>query len=514
MAITCRRDFLKALGAGAAAMVLPRWTAAATSPASNAPAGRKPNIVYILADDMGYGDLGCQNPKSKIPTPNLDRLAAQGVRFTDAHDPTAVCTPTRYGILTGRYCWRSRLKSGVLGGFSPPLLETGRLTVAALLKQHGYATACVGKWHLGLAWPAKGGEAKGKKANEEEVDYAKPITDGPCTHGFDYFYGIAASLDMPPYVFIENDRAVAVPTGRQEAQKGQYVRAGPKDPDFVLDQVLPRLARKAVGWIGQQAGGGAARPFFLYFALNAPHTPIVPAAEFKGKSGAGDYGDYVFEVDWVVGEVLKVLDQHKLADNTLVIVTSDNGPERLAYERIQQYQHYSMGDLRGLKRDTWEGGHRVPYLARWPGKIRPGSVSGEVICQTDLMATAAAIVGAKLPPDAGEDSYSILPALLGEKLEQPVREATVHHSGSGRFAIRQGQWVFIDAPSGDENKEPDWLKEERGYQPHQFPGELYDLSQDLSERRNLYGEHPEIVQRLKALLERYKAEGRSAPLGR
>ena len=514
-----RREFLAGAAAGAAIFSLPAWVRAATGSTPSATlakddaassAARCPNIVFILADDLGYGDLGCQNPKSKIPTPNLDRLATQGIRFSDAHDPTAVCTPTRYGILTGRYCWRSRLKKGVLGGFSPPLLETGRLTVPALLKQHGYATACVGKWHLGLGWPAKDGAAKGK-ANEEEVNYTKPITDGPCTHGFDYFYGISASLDMPPYVFIENDRAVAVPTARQEAQKGQFVRAGPKDPDFALDQVLPRLTRKAVGWIGQQAGGGAARPFFFYFALNAPHTPIVPAAEFKGKSGAGDYGDYVVEVDWAVGEVLKVLDEHKLADRTLVIVTSDNGPERLAYERIQEYQHYSMGDLRGVKRDTWEGGHRVPYLARWPGKIRPGGVSGEVICQTDLMATAAAIVGAKLPPDAGEDSYSILPALLGEKLDKPIREATVHHSGSGRFAIRQGQWVFIDAPSGDDNKEPDWLKKERGYQPHKFPGELYDLSQDLSERRNLYGERPEIVQRLKTLLEKYKAEGRSAP---
>jgi arylsulfatase A-like enzyme len=235
----------------------------------------------------------------------------------------------------------------------------------------------------------------------------------------------------------------------------------------------------------------------------------VPTAAFQGKSGAGDYGDYVVEVDWTVGEVLKALDEHNLADNTLVIVTSDNGPERFAYERIREFSHYSMGDLRGLKRDTWEGGHRVPFLARWPGRIRPGSVSDEVICLTDLMATASAIVGARLPASAGEDSYNILPALVGERRAKPIREATVHHSGSGRFAIRQGQWVFIDASSGDENKEPDWLKKERGYQPHNFPGELYDLSQDLGERRNLYGEHPEIVQRLKTLLEKYKAEGRS-----
>ncbi|HUU10496.1 MAG TPA: sulfatase-like hydrolase/transferase [Phycisphaerae bacterium] len=505
-----RRDFCAGLGLGAAALAMTRRLKAAEPVASTTGGGGKPNIIYILADDLGYGDLACQNPKSKIPTPNLDRLAAQGVRFTDAHAPTAVCTPTRYAVLTGRYCWRSSLKRGVLGGFSPPLIEPGRLTVPALLKQHGYATACVGKWHLGLGWQAEGGAAKGK-AGEEQVDFTKPVTDGPCTRGFDYFFGIPASLDMPPYVFIETDRVVAAPTARQEPQKEQYVRAGPKDPDFTFEQVLPRLTRQAVGWIGEQAGKDPGRPLFLYFALNAPHTPVVPTAAFKGKSGAGDYGDFVVEVDWTVGEVLKALDEHNLADNTLVIVTSDNGPERLAYERIQQHQHYSMGDLRGLKRDTWEGGHRVPFLARWPGKIRPGSVSSEVICLADLMATASAIVGAELPASAGEDSYNILPALVGEKLDKPIREATVHHSGSGRFAIRQGQWVFIDAPSGDENKEPDWLKKERGYQPHNFPGELYDLSQDLSERRNLYGEHPEIVQRLKTLLEKYRAEGRSAP---
>lgn len=499
-----RREFLRVLGASAAAMALERWLPAAE------PRRQRPNIVYVLADDLGYGDLACQNPQSKIPTPNLDRLAAQGVRFSDAHDPTAVCTPTRYGILTGRYCWRSRLKRGVLGGFSPPLIEPGRLTVPALLKQHGYATACVGKWHLGMGWPARDGPA-GDKGDEAPIDFTRPIADGPCTRGFDWFYGLSASLDMPPYVFIENDRTVVVPTARQEALKGQFVRAGPKDPAFAFDGVLPQLTKKAVGWIGEQAGRADARPFFLYFALNAPHTPIAPAAEFKDKSRAGAYGDFVVEVDWAAGEVLKALDEHKLAGDTLVIFTSDNGPETLAYERARQFRHYSMGDLRGLKRDTWEGGHRVPYLARWPGRIAPGSASGEIICQTDLLATVAAVVGAGLPADAGEDSYNILPALLGEKLGQPIREATVHHSCNGRFAIRQGHWVFIDAPTGDDNKEPDWLKKERGYEPHNQPGELYDLSQDLGERRNLYAEHPDKVRQLKALLEKYKADGRSAP---
>jgi len=486
------------------------WTVLILAGVLQAAGTPRPNIVFILADDLGYGDVACQNPNSKVPTPHMDRLAAQGIRFTDAHDPTAVCTPTRYGILTGRYCWRSSLKRGVLGGFSPPLIESGRLTVPALLKQHGYATACIGKWHLGMTWPRKAGEAASNVEADDRIDFGLPIQDGPCERGgFDYYFGLSASLDMPPYVFIEDNRTVALPTARQE--KGGFVRAGPKDPDFQFDQVLPRLTQKAVHYIADQAGKATRQPFFLYFALNAPHTPVVPADFVKGRSRAGDYGDFVAEVDWAIGEILKALDTHKLADETLVIMTSDNGPERIAYERASQYRHYSMGELRGVKRDAWEGGHRVPYLARWPGRIQPGRVSDEIICQTDLMATVAAIVGAQLPKNAGEDSYNILPALLGEKRDKPIREATVHHSASGKFAIRQGNWVFIDAKSGDDNKEPDWLKKERGYEPHAFPGELYDLSTDRSERRNLYGEKPEIVLQLKALLEKYKANGRSTP---
>ena len=328
----------------------------------------KPNVVYILADDLGYGDLSCQNSKSKIPTPNMDRLAAQGIRFTDAHDSTSVCTPSRYGILTGRYCWRSQLKRGVLGGFSRPLIEPGRLTVGSLLQQHGYVTACIGKWHLGLDWPLKntpganvpaGGEQVRdtdgglSMVKAERIDFTRPINGGPCTRGFDYFYGIAASLDMPPYVFIENDHVVAQPTARQEKIDAQWVRIGPKDPAFKFEEVLPRLTSKSVEFINRQT---STKSFFLYFALNAPHTPIVPTAQFKGKSHAGDYGDFVVEVDWYVGQILDALEQRKLTDNTLVIFTSDNGPEFPTYQRAKNFRHYSMGDWRGVKRDVWEGG--------------------------------------------------------------------------------------------------------------------------------------------------------------
>jgi arylsulfatase A-like enzyme len=488
----------------------------------------KPNILYILSDDFGFGDLACQNPNSKIATPNLDRLAAEGIRFSDCHDPTSVCTPTRYGVLTGRYCWRSTLKRGVLLGFSAPLIEPGRLTVPAMLKQQGYATAAIGKWHLGMTWPVKPGQTprpagppagKGKKGkgasadapelDDAVVDFTRPIKDGPTTRGFDYFFGISASLDMPPYVFIENDHVTAQPTERQERLQGQYVRAGPKAPGFQFDQVLPTLTDKAVGYIGERAT--KKEPFFLYLALNAPHTPIAPAAQWKGKSQAGDYGDYVMEVDAMVARVLAALQQHNLADNTLVIFTSDNGPEVLAYARAQQYHHYSMGDWRGVKRDAWEGGHRVPFLARWPGHIKPNSTSNEIICLTDLMATAAAITGFNLPETAAKDSYNILPALLGQHLDHPIRQAIVHHSAKGTFAIRQGNWVLIDGPTGDDNREPDWLKQERHYTPHTQPGELHDLSTDPAERNNLYADHPDIVAKLKTLLEKYKSEGRSAP---
>lgn len=466
-----------------------------------------PNIVYILADDLGYGDVGCQNPKSKIPTPVLDRLAGEGIRFTDAHDPTAVCTPTRYSILTGRYCWRSNLKRGVLGGYSAPLIESGRLTVPALLKRHGYATACIGKWHLGLGWGTK--EGRSEIRGEADVDFSQPIKGGPREIGFDYFYGLAASLDMPPYVWINNDRVTALPTARQA--KAGYVREGPKDPSLRFEEVLPHLTEKAVDYIEKQKTNA---PFFLYLALNAPHTPIAPAQFVKGKSKAGDYGDFVAEVDWAVGQVLAALEKGHLSDNTLVILTSDNGPEVLAYGRAQQFGHYSMGDWRGVKRDTWEGGHRVPFLARWPGHIKPGSLSDEPICQTDLLATVAELLETTLPANAGEDSSSILPALLGKEYKKPIHEAIIYHSGSGKFAIRKGNWVLIDSPSGDDNKEPQWLKEERGYEAHNFPAELYNLELDPGEHRNLYAEQPQKVQELKALLEKFKTEERSVPLSK
>lgn len=484
--------------------------------AASAASAPLPNVVFFLADDFGYGDAGFLNANSKIPTPNLDLLAKQGRHFIDAHDPTAVCSPTRYAILTGRYCWRTRLSKGVLVQWGKPLIERGRLTVPEMMKSHGYTTAAFGKWHLGFDWATTDGRAPEFVDGKCNVDFTKPAANGPVTVGFDYFFGMDAP-NYPPYTYIENDRLQALPTavfagggmnqGPNPAFGAIDSRPGPMAPGWKQEDVLPELTRRAAKYIEQPRK----QPFFLYFACTGPHTPIVPSKEFQGKTAVGAYGDWVNQVDYTLGELMKALDRAGLSDNTLVIFTSDNGPEHLAYERIQKYGHYSMGELRGVKRDSWEGGHRVPWVARWPGKIPAGSMSTEVICQSDLIATLAGAIGHTLPTEAGEDSYNILPALLGEKLARPIREATVHHSGSGFFAIRQGPWVFIDHATGDDNKEPGWFQKERRYEPHKYPGELYDLRTDLQERVNLYAERPEIVSTLKALLERYKREGRSRP---
>ncbi len=478
----------------------------------------KPNIVYILADDLGYGDVGCYNAASKIPTPHLDRLAREGMRFTDAHAPDAVCTPTRYGLLTGRYCFRSRMKSGVLPPWGPPLIEEGRLTVPALLGQHGYATACIGKWHLGWEWPTKDSRPPASRDGIGNVDFSKPIPGGPIARGFATYFGVDLP-NYPPYCFIENGRTVGIPSTAAPMEQGGMNRPGPMVPGWSLVNILPELTRRAVSQIEQHAQQEPGKPFFLYFPLTAPHYPVVPAPEFKGRSRAGEYGDFVAQVDATVGDVLAALKRTGLATNTLVIFTSDNGPECVevepgAYDRIKLYGHRSMDGLRGVKRDTWEGGHRVPFLARWPGHVPAGAVSEETICHVDFMATCAALLGAKLPPNAGEDSYDLLPVLLGEKRDLPIREATVLHGGNGKFAIRQGDWVLIDAPTGSGNGargEPAWFKEEGGYETNTAAGELYNLRSDLPQRANLYAQKPEIVGRLKALLEKYKTEGRSTP---
>jgi arylsulfatase A-like enzyme len=449
----------------------------------------RPNIIYILADDLGYGDVQCFNPeRGKIKTPSLDRLAEQGMAFTDAHAGASVCTPTRYGILTGRYAWRTRLQSGVLSKYDKPLIAPDRLTLPGVLKQQGYHTACIGKWHLGFTVDNKAeGDNREQSLKDEDRFAGAPLgsltTNGPVTRGFDLFFGFHHARMMKS--LFENERVTRL--------------IEPVD-------MLPTLTRRAAAYVEERAKTGT--PFFLYFALNSPHTPIVPTKEWQGKSGLGDYGDFVMETDWAVGEVLAAVDQAGIAANTMVVFTSDNGCSPAAgVERLEQQGHYPSAQFRGYKADIWDGGHRIPFLVSWPGHVKPGSTSDQLTCLTDFMATCADLLGVKLPDNAGEDSVSILPALQG-KARQPLREAVVHHSIQGKFSIRQGPWKLeLCAGSGGWGKPKDAQATNEGLPAVQ----LYNLADDIGERQNLASTRPEVVRQLTALLERYVAEGRSTP---
>ena len=455
----------------------------------------RPNIVVILADDLGWGDLRCYNPDSKIPTPHLDRLAAEGLRFNDAHTPSAVCSPTRYGLLTGRYAWRTRLRKGVLWGYSPPLIEPDRPTVASVLRDHGYTTAAVGKWHLGLTWatrePAEFGDDSKPAADPGLVDFTQPLRSGPLDLGFDHFFGIPASLDMDPYVYIANRRVVAPPTARIEGSKhqrqggGGFWREGPAPPGFHPDQVLPTLAAEAGSFLRHQPTN---RPFFLYLPLTAPHDPWVPTADFRGRSGAGDYGDFVTQVDATVGGILRILEERGLAQHTLVVFTSDNGAHWPPAD-IQRWDHRANGPWRGMKSDAFEGGHRVPFLVRWPARIKPGGTTEALVCLTDLLATFAEINDIRLPPGAGEDSRSFASVLRDPR--RGGRNDLVHHSIQGVFAVRRGSWKLIEA-----NGSGGWTSAKV-----ETPAQLYDLASDPSETRNHFDDQPGIVRELRAALE-------------
>jgi len=462
----------------------------------------QPNIVYILCDDLGYGDVRALNAGGKIATPNLDRFAKEGMIFSDAHGSSSVCTPTRYGILTGRYNWRSRLQTGVLWGGSPHLIEPDRLTVPRLLKEHGYTTACIGKWHLGMDWARLPGAAAKGDIDPAKIDYTQKIQNGPLSVGFDYYYGISASLDMPPFAYIENDHVTSLPTVEKK-----WLRKGPAAPEFEAVDVLPALTKKAIAYLEEKTGNAkAGKPFFLYLPLNSPHTPIVPSPEWQGKSGLNDYGDFVMETDDCIGQVLAALEKQGLASDTLVIFTSDNGCSPHAnIAEMEAKGHFANYHFRGAKADIWDGGHRIPFLVRWPAKVKSGSQSDQTICLTDLLSTCAELLDAKLPDNAGEDSVSILPALLG-KDSGPLREAVVHHSINGSFSIRQGNWKLeLCSGSGGWSDPKPASKEAKALPPVQ----LYDLAADIGEKVNVQEQHPEIVQRLLKLMEKYIADGRS-----
>ncbi len=465
----------------------------------------RPNIVILYADDMGYGDLGIQNPQSKIPTPHLDQLAREGLRLTDAHSSSGICTPSRYALLHGRYHWRKF--HGIVNSFDQPVMDSDRATLASMLKSKGYRTACIGKWHLGWDWNAiknPGAKpAKGQGFAPDDFDWNKPIPGGPLAHGFDHYYGDDVP-NFPPYTWFEDDRVLIRPTVplatvSTPTEGAWEARPGPSVKDWDFTAVMPKLTVKAVEWIGRQKKDA---PFFLYFPFTSPHAPIVPAKEFVGKSKANGYGDYVAQTDDTVGRVLQALKDHGFADNTLVIFSADNGPEYYAYPRAKNFDHRSTGTLRGLKRDIWEGGHRVPFLVRWPGVIEPGRVSDALVSQIDLFATIAAIVDYAIPARSAEDSLNQLELLRGKA--GSARPTLVHNTNPNNYAIRHGDWVLIAAKSGAVRQAPPWFDEANGYKPNTEPGELYNLRDDLSQRKNLYRENPTKVAELKELLARIR----------
>ena len=461
----------------------------------------KPNIIFILADDMGYGDVQALNPKSKIPTPHLNRLAKQGMTFTDAHSPSGVCTPTRYGVITGRYCWRSRLKRGVLGGYSAPLIEKDRPTVGSALQKAGYHTAAIGKWHLGMNMTRREGgkPSKDRWDGDGNVDFTKPIADSPITRGFHEYFGVSASLDMAPYVWIENNHFVKARLVQQPAVKFPgYVRQGPRAADLKFEEGLDVLAERAAGFLKRMAKQD--KPFFLYLPLTGPHKPVTPHKRFQGKTGKGPYGDFVMNVDDAVGQVLKALDTNSLSDNTLVLFTSDNGSFMYRVEDEedhvnspdkQQYHsknHRANGPWRGTKADIWEGGHHVPFFVRWPGKVEAGSQCDRVITHTDLFATAAELAGAKIPKGAAADSYSYLPLLLGKE-KQYSRPPVIHHSSGGMFAIREGDWKLILGNGSGGRQQPKGKAFTKPYI-------LSNIREDQAETKNHAKTEPKTVSRL------------------
>lgn len=460
----------------------------------------KPNVVVILADDWGYGDVSYLNSQSKIRTHHTDALAQRGMVFTDAHSNSAVCTPTRYGLLTGRYPWRGRLKEGVLWGYSRELIEHDRPTCASMLKAAGYRTACIGKWHLGLGWRSSDGglvpiDQDGQV--DPGVDFGAPIAHGPHTVGFDYSLILPASLDMPPYCYIENGDVIDAPIDRcEDSDRPEYWRGGAIAPGIEHETCLLEFTRRAEDFISQHAQQSRDTPFFLYLPLPSPHTPHVPRPPFRGKSQCGAYGDYVVEHDWSIGQVLMSLDRNGLSEDTLVIVTSDNGAHMRdeGFDFEQEFGHRSNYIYRGQKTDAWDGGHRVPFIASWPGHIPAGSRCDQMICLTDLIATFAEIVERTLPEGSGEDSISILPLLNG-RFDSAVRDCVITSSLMGRDAIRSGRWKLIEGPGSGGWSLPDDRVEQAS--PRM---QLYDMVRDPSEQNNVLSDHPEVVDRLVSLL--------------
>ena len=469
--------------------------------ASQESASAPPHVIIILADDLGQGDLGVMNPDSRIPTPNLDRLAIEGARFTDAHSPSAVCTPTRYALLTGRYCWRSSLKSGVLWGRAPLLIEDGRPTIASELDQAGYHTAFVGKWHLGLG-------------RSEREDWNEPFDAGPHTVGFNESMGIPSSLDIPPYCWVRNGQAQPPPNSSVEKSEhrrkggGGFWRKGPASPGFDFQSVLPTTIDESMRIVREHSNERSGEPLFMYVALSAPHTPWLPLQSEQGTTPIGHYGDFVASVDAQVGRLLKALETSGLSENTLLVFTSDNGahwPE----SDIKRWSHDGNNQFRGQKADIHEGGHRVPLLVRWPGVIEPGTTHTQTVCLSDLYETTRSAAGLDKKPIGGEDSFDLMPLLRTRKMTE-TRPAIIHHSLDGMFAIRKGQWKLIEGLGSGGFTPPKRSAAAEG----QPDCQLYDLAEDPSESNSVAVEHPKVVEELRALLQRYREAGRSVSMAK
>ncbi|MAG13277.1 MAG: arylsulfatase [Spirochaetales bacterium] len=481
---------------------------------------KQPNIIVILADDMGYGDLSCYNRESRIQTPNMDSLAREGVSFTDAHSATACSTPSRYGLLTGRYCWRTPLQQLTFFNYERPLIEPDRLTLASLLKRHGYATACFGKWHVGLNYQVKPGAKVNldspwpwyngplpDRAVSESIDFSKPVTGGPLELGFDTaFYTSGCSTDQEPFCFIDGDRCLDMEGAVYRNPAGSW-RSGMTAPGWVNETVDIEFTRRAVRYIQDRHTTDPENPFFLYLALSSPHSPHLSPEMVRGESDAGARGDLVCLVDWSVGEIAQTLDRFDLREDTLLIVTSDNGPLIGSQDPDPPEKkvgvtngHLSAGNYRGYKAMIYEGGHREPLIARWPRRIKAGTKTNELVCLTDFMATVAALVGTELPEDAGEDSVNILPSFLGEKRGRPLRDSIIHQSNHGVYSLRRDRWKMIFQTKGNGRA--------AGPEPGS-DGQLYDMADDPYETRDLWDEKPRIVEELCDLLAKQRGADRS-----
>ena len=486
-----------------------------------------PNILFILADDLGYGDVRCYNSESKVPTPHLDQLAEEGILFTDAHSPSTVCTPTRYSILTGRMAFRTGMRGVFTGAGGPCMIEKDRMTIGGMLQNKGYTTSLYGKWHVGMTFFDKDGKPINKNGLEavQRIDYSRAIPDAPIHRGFDYFFG---SVCCPTtdwlYAFIDGDRIPVPPTkiiDRSPLPKHPYSkdnRPGMIAPGYSMEEIDLQFMEKSLSFLEEHSKKRKGSPFFLFHSAQAVHLPSFPADQFKGKTKAGPHGDFIFELDYIVGKLMAALDKHGFADNALVIFSSDNGPEvPTVLSMRQDYKHDGARPWRGVKRDNWEGGHRVPFIARWPGKIKPGTRSSQTLSLTDLMATFAAITNVKLPQEAGEDSVNMLPALIGSDEGKSIRKYTLHQTISLALAIRRGPWKYLDHKgSGGNNYDRAGRWGMKKYivpeKEPEAPGQLYNLDTDPGETNNLYFKRSEIVKELKNKLEEFKKSGRSVTL--